>query len=168
VSGTDGPYVLSLRGPAILDEVDLWSGGTRFVELAVVPGHAIDGYRLVHRSASGTVAGEVALRGIRIPDDGRVVVAAAATFPDVDAVWSGLDEVGAAAALALVDDAGRDADVLGFDGGPGEGRPASSPSPDESPASLGRCAGLDSDDNATDFWRLRAPSPGEPNVCEYR
>ncbi|MBI5489407.1 MAG: hypothetical protein HY905_18890 [Deltaproteobacteria bacterium] len=166
VAGSDGPYVLSIHEPVLLDEIDLWSGGPRFVELSAAPGAALDGWRLVHRSASGSVVAETTLAGSARTDGSFVV--AAIPFAGADALWPALAAVTSPATLALVDRSGRDVDLVGLGGAPGEGAAVlDPPAPPEAPASLGRCLHVDTDDNVADFWRLRAASPGEPNDCAY-
>jgi hypothetical protein len=166
VAGSHGPYVLSLHEPVLLDELDLWSGGPRFVELAAAPGTVLGGWRLVHRSASGTVVAEKTLAGSADNDGSFVVAAGAGAF--ADDLWTALDAVSGSATLALVDAAGRDVDVVGLAGAPGEGGRLDPPSPTEIPTSLGRCSRLDTNDNRADFWRQARPTPGAPNACGYR
>jgi hypothetical protein len=167
VAGADGPYVLSLRPSVVLTELDLWTGGTRFLELAAPPEGSLDGWRLVERSATGTPLAELALAGT-VPADGLFVVAADAALEGADAAWPALASAAAPVAFAVVSPDGSDVDLLGLAGAPGEGTRLDPTSATETPAALGRCARVDTDDNAADFWRQRSPTPGAANVCEYR
>ncbi|MBN1770671.1 MAG: hypothetical protein JXB32_05375 [Deltaproteobacteria bacterium] len=167
VAGSDGPYVLSLRPSVVLAELDLWSGGTRFLELAAGPGMSLEGWHVEQRSATGTVTADLALAGT-VPADGLFVVAADAALDGADAVWTELDAAAAPVAFAVVAPDGSDVDLLGLAGATGEGRRLDPPTAVERPAALGRCLRVDTDDNATDFWRQRVPTPGAANVCEYR
>ena|GEM_PF-4364145 len=167
VGGSDGPYVLSVRPLVTIAEIDLWSGRTRFLELAAPPGQSLDGWRVVQRSASGTPVADLALAGTT-PADGRFVVAADAALAEADAVWPALDGAAAPVAFAVTAPDGSDVDLVGLGGAAGEGARLDPPSPAENPASLGRCFEIDTDDNAADFWRQHAPTPGAPNICDYR
>ncbi|MDI7268898.1 MAG: hypothetical protein QME96_12985, partial [Myxococcota bacterium] len=81
-------------------------------------------------------------------------------------VWPGLAGTAAPAAIALIGPDGRDADIVAIGGGRGEGTPVAAP---PAPAtSIGRCWVVDTDDNASDFWRQAVPTPGEPNACDRR
>lgn len=167
VGGSDGPYVLSIRPPVVIAEIDLWSGGTRFLELAAPPGQSLDGWHVVQRSAGGTPVSDLALAGT-VPAGGLFVVAAGAALDEADAVWPALDAAAAPVAFAVTAPDGSDVDLVGLADAAGEGARLDPPSPAEPPASIGRCFEIDTDDNAADFWRQRAPTPGASNLCEYR
>ena len=131
VAGSDGPYVLSIHEPVLLDELDLWSGGPRFVEISATPGTSLDGWRLVHRSPSGSIVAEIDARRTasrRDPSSARP------RSPSERAVARGRD-VGRGT-LALVDRTGRDVDVLGR---PALGRGRRPPSPVETPTCSACC-----------------------------
>jgi hypothetical protein len=168
IVGSHGPYVLSIHEQVLIDEVDLWSGGIRFVELAGPPGLSVNGWQLVHRSAAGDQVAATTLSGVVPADgwfaDGRFVVAADLALPGADAEWAALDAVTSPATLALLDDAGHQLDAVGFGGATAEG---GSVVPPETPTSLGRCLRTDSYDNATDFWRQHGPTPHAANECEF-
>ena len=167
VAGADGPYVLSLRPSVVLTELDLWSGGTRFLELAAPPGLSLEGWRIEQRSATGTPEAELALTG-SVPADGLLVVAADAALAGADAAWPALDAAASPVAFAVLAPDGSDVDLLGLGGASGEGSQLDPPSATENPAAVGRCLRVDTDDNGADFWRQRAPTPGADNICEYR
>lgn len=167
VAGSDGPYVLSVRPPVVFSEIDLWSGGIRFLELVAPPGKTLDGWRVVQRSATGTPVSDLPLAGTA-PADGLFVIAAGAGLDEADVLWPALDAAAAPVAFVVTAPDGSDADLVGLSGALGEGSRLDPPSAAESPTSVGRCLRVDTDDNGADFWRQRLPTPGAPNVCEYR
>ncbi|MDI7269116.1 MAG: hypothetical protein QME96_14095, partial [Myxococcota bacterium] len=58
VTGTSGEYVVSIRSPVVINEIDLWSAAGPFVELAAPPGTTLGAYSVERRSASGTPVAE--------------------------------------------------------------------------------------------------------------
>lgn len=165
VAGTHGPYLLALHEPFLIEEVSLESPAAAFVEISAPPGRSLDGFRLVHRSPSGTTVAACPLDGVVAGADGRIVVAASPGLPGTDRSCPALASVSAPATLALVDGATRDVDLLGLGAAPGEGAPLD---PVATPVRVGRCDGLDTDDNAADFRPQHAATPGAPNVCDFR
>lgn len=136
-----------------------------FTEIAGIPGFDLAGWRLDGvNGANGLVYRSISLDGLRIPDDGLLLLATASATGEVLAArdfvaavdWqNGPDAVRLLDALGTVVDALQYGDAGSFNAG--EGTPALLATPGTS-LSRNRFAS-DSDDNAIDFM-VSTPTPG--------
>lgn len=158
-------------GKVVINELQCdGPGGAEFIELYNPSSCAVSlsGWKLPYRASSGNSG--VALHsfgsGVSIPAESFLLLANANFSGSGATRFNGGGGLGnSGGQVALVDDGGTQIDAVGY--GPStsgaftEGSPAPLPS---GSGSIGRKSdGLDTDNNASDFARFSAPSPGVSN-----